>query len=82
MSERTLDAGISDLHTPVTMERMVKHLNRFGPEGIMEIAVFHLDFDQLLELQALADEKTPKLKHRKSVHTRVELLCGIPEEAH
>lgn len=73
----------------VNLASLKKHIDRFGTEGVMlTAATFHhegvLSFQEVIELQKLVDEATPRRRNQRgprlTVETRVRRLLGLPEE--
>jgi len=65
----------------LTFENLLKHLDRYGPDGVMDTARdAGISFAKLCELQIAIDRRTPRVKHRKTVEARVRSWLGLPEE--
>ena len=65
----------------VTVKDFLKHLERFGPDGVLEGARDHgLNIAELVQLQEAIDARPRSPKHRKSAEARVRDFLGLPEE--
>lgn len=68
------------------LARLKRHVDRYGPESVMETGAESLDFDELCELQRHVDEDERRRQgrwaknHRLSVEERVRRLLGVEEE--
>lgn len=74
-----------DLNLP----NLKKHIDRFGTGGVMQAGADFfrsglLSFEEVVQLQQLVDEATPRRRHergpRLTPETRVRRLLGLPEE--
>lgn len=65
----------------ITHAGLVKHLDRFGPDGVMETARdTGCTIAELTDLQTRIDALTPRVKHRKSAEARVRTWLGLDEQ--
>lgn len=68
----------------MTLDNLKRHIDRYGPEGVMETARDSgFPITALVELQAKIDaipSRRRKVRHRKSVEARVRSWLGLPEE--
>lgn len=72
----------------MTVEKLVRHAQRFGTEGVIDTAVEgRVPFEELVRLLTALDEIDQNqrgrryVKPRKTVEERVKKLLGIEEEA-
>lgn len=68
-----------------TLERFKKHVEKFGPDGVMETAAKRLAYDELVTLQETCDAaeraktRFPK-RTRKTAEQKVRELLGLTDE--
>lgn len=69
-----------------TLESYKRHVQRFGTEGVMDTAADDLNFEQLVELQILCNDKDrakrpfARVRTRVTAEQQVKKLLGLTDE--
>ena len=68
----------------ITLDNLLRHLEKHGPEGILETARdAGLPFQELVTIQERIDGLPRRRRHRKSAEERIRTWLGLdkPKEA-